>query len=130
MIDFATLTPPSSPNYYLVCPKGYCKSKPDAISPVFDVSVTELYQSWQKMIAKQPRTKLVAQHQSDWQFTYVQRSFLFRFQDFITVTFIRINAKQSTLAVYSRSKTGYYDFGVNRRRVKSWLSKLPKHISN
>lgn len=124
MVNFATLTPPNSPNYYLVCPKGYCKVKPHKISPVYPFAVSQLYEKWQQMIKQQPRVELVYKNKENWQYTYVQRSWLFQFKDYITVSFIRMNAKQSTLAIYSHSKTGYYDFGVNRRRVNAWLAAL------
>jgi uncharacterized protein (DUF1499 family) len=37
---------------------------------------------------------------------------------------IDIEAALSTLAIYSRSQYGYYDFGANKRRVEKWLEQL------
>ena len=57
--------------------------------------------------------------------TYVQTSALFAFPDYISVKFIEIDANTSTLAVFSRSRLGKNDLGVNKKRVTAWLDQLP-----
>src|SRR3546814_20275456 len=56
----------------------------------------------------------------------VQRSRLFRFADDVSVRFIDNGNGNgtATLAIYSRSRLGYGDLGVNRSRVQRWLALL------
>ncbi|MEM0922633.1 MAG: DUF1499 domain-containing protein [Pseudomonadota bacterium] len=55
--------------------------------------------------------------------TFVQRSKLVGFPDFLTVKSVPV-AGGASLVVYSRSQYGYSDLGVNKARVEDWLSKL------
>lgn len=123
-INFKTMKLPTSANFYLLCPLDYCQAKASKDSPVYNVSVDKLMQAWHKMIKQQPRTTVMFSEHANKQFGYVQRSKYLRFPDFIQVKFIALNDKQSTLAIYSSSRYGYYDFGVNQKRVKSWLKQL------
>lgn len=127
-VDFKTLTPPSSPNTFLMCPKDYCKATPQEISPEYPVDAHALYETWAKMIKSRVRTKLVHADPDLQQYQYVQRSRIFRFPDYINVQFIPLGEKRATLAIYSRSKYGYGDMGVNRKRVLRWLAELNKLI--
>lgn len=120
-INFKTLVPPDKPNYYLVCPKDFCQAKAQETSAVYPLSLDALRNQWQAMIAKQPRTKVTYTSEDGLHWQYVQRSLIFRFPDYINVQFISIDDKHSTLAVFSRSKYGYSDMGVNKKRVKNWL---------
>jgi uncharacterized protein (DUF1499 family) len=61
-------------------------------------------------------------------FVYIQRSALFRFPDVITVELVTLAPDRSSLAIYSRSRYGRSDFGVNRRRVLRWLSRLQRMV--
>ncbi len=122
-IDFATLTPPADPNWFLVCPPGLCAATATA-GPVFEISAERLRARWREVVAAQPRTELLAEHPDGWQFDYVQRSARFRFPDIVTVRFIAVAPERSTLAVYSRSVFGASDFGVNRARTEAWLAIL------
>ena len=47
-----------------------------------------------------------------------------RFPDLVTVEFVALAPDRSSLALYSRARYGRSDFGVNRRRVLRWLSRL------
>jgi uncharacterized protein (DUF1499 family) len=76
------------------------------------------------MISKQPRVERRAVSEDELQYDFVQRSPLLRFPDTITVRFIPLSPTTSTLAMYSRSHYGYSDFGVNRRRIETWLASL------
>ena len=123
-VDFASLTPPDDPNWFLVCPPGLCAAAASADGPVYDVSAERLRARWREVVAAQPRTELLAEHPDGWQFDYVQRSARFRFPDIVTVRFIAVAPERSTLAVYSRSVFGASDFGVNRARTEAWLAIL------
>ena len=122
-IDFHKIQLPKTPNYYLVCPKDYCNDKQNQLSPIFSVSVNQLNKAWQQMIAKH-HIKPVAQDLQTFQYTYIQRTRWLRFPDTINVKLIPISNTQSTIAIYSKSKYGYGDMGVNKKRVKAWLQQL------
>ena len=123
-IDFATLTLDGRPNQHLVCPEGFCAAPPHAVSPIFDEPATALRDRWMAMIARQPRVAETGADSAALHYDFVQRSLVFRFPDAITVRFIVLDEGRATLAIYSRSYYGYDDFGVNRRRVETWLAAL------
>ncbi|MFN7097701.1 MAG: DUF1499 domain-containing protein [Gammaproteobacteria bacterium] len=125
-VDFKTLQLPSSPNYYLMCPENYCAATPNEISPIFKRSLVSAELAWQRIVAKQPRTQLLSRDSHEHQFFYVQRSLIFRFPDYITVQIIPLTATTTTIAIYSHSKYGYSDLGMNKKRVQSWVAELMK----
>jgi len=56
--------------------------------------------------------------------TYIQRSPIFGFPgfpDIDTVEFVALGRERSSVAVYSRSRYGGYDFAKNRKRVERSL---------
>jgi uncharacterized protein (DUF1499 family) len=121
-IDFHTLTRSNRPNQYLVCPLNLCTTMPDAVSPVYEVPVTMLRERWLSLLAQQPRLEQIAVSKDGWQYDFIQHSRLLRFPDSITLRFLPLGEQRSTLAIYSRSHYGYTDFGVNRKRVETWLT--------
>jgi uncharacterized protein (DUF1499 family) len=60
---------------------------------------------------------------------YVQRAFLLRWPDVITVQTIPIDELKSTLAIHSYSIYGAGDLGVNSARVNSWLTELNNDLA-
>jgi uncharacterized protein (DUF1499 family) len=125
LVDFESIKLPSSPNFYLSCPKDFCPSTIDfAISPVFDVSVVKLQQRFDKMLAKQERIQLLDSTNGGLKRVYVQKSALWNFPDFINVEFVAINDKHSSIALFSQSRFGYSDLGVNKKRIINWLTQL------
>jgi uncharacterized protein (DUF1499 family) len=124
-IDFATLIPPKSPNWYLMAPKGLCRmAQPQAEAPVFDVSAAVL---WDRLIAAvlaEPRVRVHEQDKQALYLDFTQTSFLFRFPDRVSVQIVPAGGARATLAVYSRSKYGRSDLGVNAKRVKRLLAAL------
>ena len=55
---------------------------------------------------------------------YIERSRIFNFPDIVTVEFVALDPERSSVAIYSRSRYGGYDFAQNRKRVERWLSQL------
>lgn len=53
--------------------------------------------------------------------TYVQRSAIFGWPDYVSVRVVEAEGG-AALAVWSRSRYGYSDMGVNRARVERWLA--------
>lgn len=125
-IHFDHFTLPTTPNYYLVCPKNKCPHKAHATAPIFTLSKDALITAWKKMQSTQPRLSETYHDKASSHYQYVQRSFVFRFPDYIDVKFYAIDSTHSTLAIFSRSKYGYSDMGVNKKRVSTWLAALEK----
>jgi uncharacterized protein (DUF1499 family) len=123
MFDFAALKRPTSPNTYLVAPPGFADAaRPDAPAPAFALPVIGLAAAVERAALAEPRTKL--QEKSGNSLHFTQTSAVFRFVDDIFVEVIPRGGGESTLAIYSRSRTGYSDMGVNRQRVTRWLAAL------
>ena len=124
VIDFSTLQRPRSPNTYLVCSNDFSASTPDQEAPIFPSPLKDLIRAWNTMIANQPRTEEIYKQDDGLLRTFVQRTKLVRFPDVISVEFVSLTDRSSTLALYSQSQYGYNDFGANQRRAKAWLSDL------
>ena len=120
----------STPNQYLLCPKGMStRAKPNEDSPTFSVPVATLQRVWREVALQQPRVAMIRDDRESNQCEFVQRSFVFRFPDTMTVEFFAVDDDHSTCAVYSRSKYGYGDLGVNRRRVRRWVRLVQNEIT-
>jgi len=124
-MDFQTLELISwKRNQFLITPENYCGAKAQMISPTFNLPVEELRQRWMDMIASQPRIETGKADDGIMQYNFTQRTKLLRFPDMITVRFIPLKQHCCTLAVYSRSRYGRRDFGVNKDRICTWLDAL------
>jgi uncharacterized protein (DUF1499 family) len=128
-VDFATLVRPSSPNTYLVCPKDRCAANADEEGPVYAVPPTQLFERARALLSAEPRTDLVQDQPETMRLVLVQRSFLFRFPDTITVQVFPLPDGDAALAIYSQSNYGYGDFGVNKERVRSWIGLLDAQLA-
>ena len=111
-------------NQYLVAPAGYTADAPHRIAPVFDRPVNEVAGDFRRHALAQPRVKLLEVGPDGQRLELVQRSRIFRFPDRISVEFISVDETHSTLAIYSRSRYGSNDFGVNRKRIDAWLASI------
>jgi uncharacterized protein (DUF1499 family) len=118
--DLATLSPPNSPNNWLVAPPT---------APVFDQPPGQLAKSWIAVVEKQPRTTVLGISQDGLQVEAQQRSAVFGFTDRISARFVPVAPARSTLIAYSRSLVGYWDLGVNRNRLQRWLTDLKKEVA-
>ena len=130
-IDFASLERKPSPNQYLIAPDGATpRAKPDAASPVFGVAPERLRDAFLAVIAEAPRTKLLEQSTDGLRLSLVQRSAILRFPDYIDVSILPAGGDSSTIAIYSRSRFGYSDLGVNQRRVEEWMATLQRKAAS
>lgn len=121
--DLRALERASSPNDALACPPGICQAEADLESPRFALPPERLSEIVRQAIAAQERTELVEEIPESAQLVFVQRSALLGFRDTVWIQTIDL-APQSALIVYSRSNLGYWDFGVNRERVETWLAAI------
>jgi uncharacterized protein (DUF1499 family) len=131
MVDFTSLKKTDKPNQYLVCPQNYCAQTPDRIAPLYTASTQELAQTFEQIAMSMPdvekRGPPIA-GSGFIQYNFVQRTPTMRYPDLITVRFFEHSQGQTGLAVYSRSVYGRSDFGVNQKRIDSWLDILDKRL--
>lgn len=124
-LALAELQPRASPNDYLVCPRTLCVSRDaDATAPIYDIPVDTLRREAVKQWEGEANLSLVYRSGDGLQVRYIQRSRVLRFPDLVSVQFVPLTGRSSTLAVHSRSLIGYYDFGANRERVNRWIGRL------
>lgn len=122
-VDFRTLTRRKSPNDALICPKDVCPAAtPDREPPVFALPAARLRRLVAEIALWEPNTSLLQSGPE--QDRYLVRTRLMRFPDTVVVQVIARGEERSTLALYSRSQVGRSDFGVNRRRLEHWLSRI------
>lgn len=118
---FKTLKRPDSPNTWLVAPADFA-IKPDAVAPVFDVPVSKLRETFKSVVAGAEGAAVVAEAPDG--IHVVVTTSLWKFKDDVRALFIPVGEGKSTIALYSASRVGYWDFGTNRRRVESWLEQM------
>jgi uncharacterized protein (DUF1499 family) len=124
MIDLRALTLKSSPNQFLVAPDGFGTAKPHKRSSEYALPAADLARRFREIALSEPRTVLAGEGAGGLRFDLVQRSQIFRFPDTISVEVLPLGDRRSTLAIYSRSKIGYSDWGVNRKRIERWLARV------
>jgi uncharacterized protein (DUF1499 family) len=123
-VAIATLQSPLPGNAALACPTGYCAAAEAIPSPAFVVSWEKLREDWAEIIGQTPRAIAVASDPEQRRYSVVQHSLVFGFPDIVTFEFVPLGPDRSSIAVYSRARYGRSDFGVNRRRVLTWLGQL------
>jgi uncharacterized protein (DUF1499 family) len=112
-----------APNDYLVAPDGATAARPDRVAKVHALPPSELIQRFDAVATGAPRTERIAGSPDEGWVTYVQRSRVFGFPDYVSVRAVEVPGG-SALIVWSRSRFGYGDFGVNKARVEGWLAAL------
>lgn len=117
-IDPMTVERPDAENFYLLRPEDG-----DGPAPVFDAPPETLASAFQALAGAMPRSSLIQGSAAEGHMTVMVRSQLMGFPDFVTVKVMAVEGG-STLAVFSRSKYGYSDLGVNKARVENWLAEL------
>ena len=126
--ELATLQPPRTPNNWFVAPPDRVAAKADQPAPLFDNLAGRAAEAWLAVIERQPRTAILGVSGDGLQIEAEQRSAVFGFVDRISTRFLPVASGRSTLIAYSRSVVGYWDFGVNRRRLRRWLSELAAQL--
>jgi uncharacterized protein (DUF1499 family) len=122
-LDFATFQKTWRPNQCLALPRGFLSAQtPDVESPVLEASVEQVRAAWLKVIASQPRTRSLREQGN--QIEVVATTAVMRFPDTITMRTIDLGNGKTSVGVFSRSRYGIRDFGVNAVRVRDWLVAL------
>jgi len=125
-VSIPELRSPLPKNSFLACPSGYCSAAEAITSPVFDLPWDRLRDYWIEMISGEARVVRTVADLGPRRYVYIQHSPLFRFPDIVTVELIPLGPAHSSIALYSRSRYGEYDFAKNRKRVEKWLFLLQK----
>ena len=120
-VDFATLARRESPNDALACTPQFCAASADVAAPVFARPQAEVLRAVQQAVAVEPRVEQVAADAGSGTLRYVQRSRLMGFPDTINVKVMPTPDGGSAVMLYSRSKLGHSDMGVNRARLERWI---------
>lgn len=126
-LSFANLERTGRPNDALAAPEGYTASHADLVSPTYGVSAEVLFETAREVLAAEPRTRILAVFREERQLALEQRSALFGFRDSIWVQAVE-RKDGSSLLMYSRSNVGYWDLGVNRNRIETWLAAIGKAV--
>ena len=129
VMDFESFRRPTKPNNYILC--DLTSGEPaDGPSPVFTVSEKSLKEALIYALEGEPRLEFVNIDQDLSCWKIVQRSRVFRFADDISIKFIPVENQKNTvkLAIYSASRVGYSDLGVNKARVSRWLTLLSHSV--
>lgn len=117
-VDPAAIVSEGAANAYVVKPAG---EGGDAASPIFDETPAALLARFKAMALAQPRVTLLSDDGES--LTLVQRSEIMAFPDYISVRAVPVEGG-AALDIYSRSRYGADDLGVNEARISSWLGKL------
>lgn len=130
VLDFETLRLTGRPNACLVAPPGLCAAAaPHPAAPVYAVPASRLRDALLQVISRQPRVALRGLDEAAMAYEFEQYSPVLRFADRISLRVMPHGPEAATLAIYSRARTGYYDFGVNRKRVAAWLEELAGELA-
>jgi uncharacterized protein (DUF1499 family) len=119
-VDFTTLVLPPSPNTCLATPPGAHLGAHITVPPL-PVDAATAWPVLRALGERFPRTTLIRDWPERRQAQWVERSALVNFPDIIVAELVP-DAAGAGLFLYSRSLTGWSDFGVNRRRVHRWLA--------
>ena len=99
-------------------PNDYRMAGDDTVT--FSVKQAELSQIIMDFAGLQERTELLANTNDGQLLTFVQRTKLIAYPDYITLK-ITPEGTGSKVSMFSRSRFGYRDFGVNKLRVINWI---------
>lgn len=127
-LDFTTLEKATSPNRWLVAPADLLeKSKPDAPAPVWSKPPSEVFAALNDIVAAQSAYSDVSKDDTQMAIRFVATIPVFGFKDDVDAVVLPADGG-STIAIYSRSRVGHSDFGVNKKRVERILSALDEKL--
>ena len=95
----------------------------DLAAPTFADPPEAILARLEALALSEPRTRLVAGSAAEGRLTLMQRSALWGMPDFITAEATR-SPEGTRLAMWSRARFGFSDFGTNRARLERWITGL------
>ena len=117
-VDPATAPRPDRPNAYLMR-----DGDGDTPALILPTSPAEVAIALDQLLATAPRVTRLAGSAADGHVTYVQRSRIMGFPDAISIR-LSPEGDGTRVEVFSRSRFGYSDAGVNAARVTRWINRL------
>ena len=117
-VDPTTAKERGALNDFIVTPDG---ADADIASPVFAMAPNALMARFRELALSRPRTTILGER--DGFATFVQRTKLMAYPDYISVRAVEAEGG-SALYIYSRSRYGRSDLGVNKKRLLAWLDKI------
>jgi hypothetical protein len=121
-VDPAETARTSKPNDALAAPVGTTRAEPDIVLSISTKPPVQLLAALDAAARVEPRVEVVAGGVEAGKITYVQRSAIIGFPDYISVSAIE-TIDGNGLILWSRSRYGYSDLGVNRARLDRWLGR-------
>ena len=120
-VDPVTAGRTGRPNDVKALPPGLGEA--EIRTEVRPVAPEALAERFHAVATAAPRVSVVGGGPDEAFTTYVQRSAVFGFPDYVSVRAVEVEGG-AALAIFSRSRYGQSDLGVNRARVEDWLSRL------
>lgn len=121
-VDPETIEKGSRPNQYLM------RDGQDTDSLIFDMPAGDLAAKFNDIALSKPNVVVLDGAASDLWVTYMQRTKLMAYPDYISVKITDEGDGKSRLTLYSRSRFGRSDLGVNKARIKAWTAALGQPI--
>lgn len=115
-VDPLTAKKPRSRNYVFIL-SGDAKYP----APEFDLPAPKLAEAFDRFITADALVARLAGHPDELFVTYLVRTPVMRYPDYVSVRFIDLDEGRSTLAMFSRSRFGYSDRNMNKRRATGWF---------
>lgn len=128
MIDPTTVQRSGSPNDYLACLASACRAEVDVPAQIFVAPAAKLFQVWREVIAAQPRTVIREVDDKHLLLTAEESSPVFGLVDELALKVIPVSETTSTFALYSRSGSGFFDFGANKSRVSDLIVDVRRRL--
>ena len=122
--DPLTIPASETPNDYRIAPPDLTEQKIDRDAPIYSARPLVVAQAFDQFALSQRDTVRIAGLPPELMMTYVQHTETLKMPDYISVKFIDLGNDTSTIAIYSRSRFGYGDLGVNKERVERWIKAL------
>ena len=120
-VDPVTVERSGNPNEYIVAPEDLRSDAPDRVAAVRNGSPKDILFQFDSIAS--PGSTVLAGSLEDLHITYVQRTTVMGYPDYISVKAVEVDGG-AALVIYSRSRFGNSDFGVNQKRIDGWLAKI------
>lgn len=128
-VDPLTAEAALTPNHFRLAPDALTEQEGDMESPVLTGDIKEIAQAFDSFALTQKETIKIAGSVDELWMTYVQRTPRLKIPDYISVKFIPLETPEKVaVAIFSRSRYGNGDMGVNEARVKVWIKSLDAFI--
>ena len=119
-VDPATAERSGNPNDYIVAPEGL-REDTDRVAKVYPGEPKDLLFQFDSVAG--PSSRKLAGSLEELHITYLQRTPLMGYPDYISVRAVETEGG-SALVIFSRSRFGKSDFGVNKSRIDTWLAQM------